>query len=221
MVHALDASLCGHRRRIKIRSNDTDVVVVAISIAGTIPADELWIYGSAKQLRNLPAQYEIATSLGREKSMFHTLSGCDTVSFFSSRGKKTAWDVWNVFPELTGTLQSLTLLPATISKECMAVIERFVVLLYNRTSNLTEVNEARQELFSKKSRSLDSIPPTSASLLQHTKRAVYQGGYVTVVATVPNLIILIVTNTGTCKLKSLGFLTPDREKEATAGEHLA
>lgn len=110
--------------------------------------------------------------------MFHALTGCDTVSFFAVKGKKTAWDVWGVFPGLTSTLLSLTLLPEVISDVCMAVIERFVVLLYDRTSNLTEVNEARQELFSKKSRTLDKIPPTKASLLQHTKHSVYQGGFV-------------------------------------------
>ena len=42
MVHALDASLKGHRR-IKIRTNDTDVVVLAISVANTLPANEMWI----------------------------------------------------------------------------------------------------------------------------------------------------------------------------------
>ena len=62
--------------------------------------DELWkLYGSSKQLRNLPA-HAIATSLGREKVslllMFHAPTGCDTVLFFEGRGKKTAWDVWNV-----------------------------------------------------------------------------------------------------------------------------
>ena len=81
-------------------------------------------------------------------------------------------------PELIPTLLSLTSLPEVISDACMAVIERFVVLLYDRTSNLTEVNEARQELFSKKSRTPDKIPPTKAALQQHTKRSVYQGGFV-------------------------------------------
>ena len=107
MIHAFDASLQGHRR-IKIRSNDTDVVVLAVSIAPVLPLEELWIsFGSSKQLRNLPA-HAIATSLGGEKAcvlpMFHALTRCDTVSFFGGRGKKTAWDVWNVFPELTPVL---------------------------------------------------------------------------------------------------------------------
>ena len=36
MIHALDASLHGHRR-LKIRSNGTDVVVLAISVVPTLP----------------------------------------------------------------------------------------------------------------------------------------------------------------------------------------
>lgn len=181
MIHALDASLNGFRR-IKIQSNDTDVVVLAVSIAPLLPLDELWIsYGSSKQVRNLPA-HAIATSLGREKTcvlpMFHALTGCDTVSFFGGRGKKTAWDAWKVFPELTPTLKALMMLPEDIDDACMGVIERFVVLLYDRTSSLRKVNEVRQELFSRKARSLENIPPTKASLAQHIKRAVFQGGYV-------------------------------------------
>ena len=39
------------------------------------------------------------------------------------------------------------------------------------------MNEARQELFSKKSRAVEKIPPTQAALLQHTKRAAYQAGH--------------------------------------------
>ena len=58
------------------------------------------------------------------------------------------------------------------------MIERFVVLLYDRTSNLTKVNEARQDLFSKKSRTLEKLPPTQEALLQHTNRSVYQGKHI-------------------------------------------
>ena len=93
MVHTLDASLSGHKR-IKIRSNDTDVLVLAISVLNTILVDELWIaYGTGKHLHNLPA-HTIVTSLGQDKSsalrMFHAITGFDTVSFFGGQGKKTA-----------------------------------------------------------------------------------------------------------------------------------
>ena len=104
--------------------------------------------------------------------MFHALTGSDTVSFFRNRGKKSAWYVWNVFPELTPVLCALKASPEIITEESLAVLERLVVLLYDRTSSLLKVNEARQELFCKKSREFDSIPPTKAALEQHIRRAV-------------------------------------------------
>ena len=33
--------------------------------------------------------------------MFHSLTGCDTVSSLVGNGKKMAWTTWNVLPELT------------------------------------------------------------------------------------------------------------------------
>ena len=180
MIHALNASLHGHQR-VKIQSNDTDVVVLAVSIAPTLPLDELWIsFGSSSQVHYLPT-HTIATSLGREKAgvlpMFHALTECDTVSFFSGRGK-TVWDVWNVFPELTPVNKAMVMLPEDIEDTCLDVIERFVILLYDRNSSLSKVNEVKQELFSRKARSLENIPPTQASLRQHVKRAVFQRGFV-------------------------------------------
>ena len=67
MIHVSDASLNGHWR-IKIRTNDTDVLVLAISIASLLPIDELWVsIGSSKNLTYLPA-HTIAASLGRDKA---------------------------------------------------------------------------------------------------------------------------------------------------------
>ena len=40
------------------------------------------------------------------------------------------------------------------------LLQRFTVLLYDKTSNLESVNEARLHLFCKKSRSLENLPPT-------------------------------------------------------------
>ncbi|KAK3735626.1 hypothetical protein QZH41_007395 [Actinostola sp. cb2023] len=100
-------------------------------VANSLTADELWItYSTGKNLHNIPA-HSIAASLGQEKSsalpMFHAITGCDTVSFFGGRGKKTAWDVWKVFPELTSVLNALTASPEDVSEEYMAIIERKIV----------------------------------------------------------------------------------------------
>ena len=57
-------------------------------------------------------------------------------------------------------------------------IERFVILLYDRSSECFEVDKARKDLFTRKGRAIENIPPSSAALIQHTKRAAYQAGCV-------------------------------------------
>ena len=56
----------------------------------------------------------------------------------------------------------------------MSLLERLVLLMYDRTSDIMEVNEARKQLFAHKGRTLENIPPTQAALKQHIKRACYQ-----------------------------------------------
>ncbi|KAG0718626.1 hypothetical protein GWK47_052074 [Chionoecetes opilio] len=66
-------------------------------------------------------------------------------------------------------------MPSDASEESMSLLERFVVLMYDRTSDTMEVNDARKQLFAHKSRALENIPPTQAALQQHIKRASLQG----------------------------------------------
>ena len=142
-----------------IKTVDTDVVVVAVAVAQDLqPEDELWLaFGTGKGFRYLAAN-AIAAGLGPEKSqalpVFHALNGCDTASSFAGHGKKTAWALWIVFPELTN---------AYIPQDVITKIERFVILLYDRNHPMLSVL---------------SIPPTNAALEEHLKRAVYQGGHV-------------------------------------------
>ena len=57
---------------------------------------------------------------------------------------------------------------------CHCCSDLWYYILYNRTSDLTTVNEARKWLFTQKSRNLENIPPTQAALKQNIKRASYQ-----------------------------------------------
>ena len=50
----------------------------------------------------------------------------------------------------------------------------------------TAVNDARKQLFVKKDRQFDAIPPTRAALLEHSKRAVLQAGYIWGQALIPS-----------------------------------
>ena len=51
-----------------------------------------------------------------------------------------------------------------ITTEIILQIERFVMLLYKRTSPIKDVNGARAHLFSIGNHKIDNIPPTAAAL---------------------------------------------------------
>ena len=102
-LHVSDAVNHGYGR--VIRTVDSDVLVLAIAAVQQLSIDELWIaFGSGKSLRYLPA-HEMAGALGPERCIalpfVHAFSGCDMVSSFAGRGKKTVWEIWKVFNEVT------------------------------------------------------------------------------------------------------------------------
>ena len=66
--------------------------------------------------------------------------------------------------------------PEEVTDGDIGEIERFVVLLYSCTSQVTTVNAARKQFFSYGNRKLENIPPSRAALLQHAKRASFQAG---------------------------------------------
>ena len=113
---------------ILIRAVDTDVVVLAVSVTHSLGLQcELWLaFGTGKYFCYLSA-HKITNALGPEKSralpMFHALTGCDTVSSFV--GKKTAWNTWNVLPELADVLLQLSSVPSDIPEDVIPIIERY------------------------------------------------------------------------------------------------
>ena len=102
--------------------------------------------------------------------MFHAFIGCDTVSFFSSVGMKTCWDVWMSNPEFRNVFLKIVTSPEIIS-DIFLEVERFVSLMYDL---YCRVNGTRKHLFTKRGRMLETIPPTQAALKEHTKRAILQ-----------------------------------------------
>ena len=98
--------------------------------------------GQEKKHKILPAHL-FARALGPSKSkclpVFHALTGCDTTSFCAGHGKKTAWTTWDNFPDATSAFVELGSTPSAVSNESLAIIERFVILMYDRTSPLCKV----------------------------------------------------------------------------------
>ena len=180
-LHVQDAVSNGYSK-VMIRTVDSDVLVLAITAFSQLSMDELWIaFATGKSFRYIPA-HVIARVLGPEKCIampfLHAFSGCDTVSLFAGRGKKTVWEVWRMFAEVTPTFCTLASNPnLSAINHHLEVLEHFVILLYDRTSTDVNINDARKQLFSHKGRQMDGLPPTQAALIEHIKRAAYQAGH--------------------------------------------
>ena len=103
ILHAFDGAK--GMKKIKIVTVDTDVVVIALYHFFSLSIEEFWIeFGVGKNRKFYPipqyAEY-IEEEICRGLPFWFCFTGCDTVSMFSHRGKITAWQVWNVLPEVT------------------------------------------------------------------------------------------------------------------------
>ena len=160
----------GHNK-VSIRTVDTDVVVLAIISAQRLNISKLWVaFDAGKSFQFLPT-HEIARALGPDwcvaLPMFHAFTGCDTVSSFGGRGKRTAWDTWKAYKDVTPAFCALAARPTPQTiEEWLGPLEQFVVLLYDRTSSQEHVNEARKQLFTQKGQGIDGLPPTQAAAHQ-------------------------------------------------------
>jgi len=152
MLHAVHDAHAGHSK-ITIRTVDTDVVVLAVALACTLDEeDEVWVsFDMGKAFRFL-AVHEMIRTLGPEKAqalpMFHALTGCDTVSFFAGRGKRTAWEVWTAVPELTQVFIGLTTAPDQVYEDATHTIQTSDQTYEPLWTTLREASEVCRELVS-------------------------------------------------------------------------
>ena len=65
------------RDTIVIRTSDTDVVMLAISLSQQLGAKELWTsFGTGKHVRYI-AIHDIDSTLGPDKCKAHAITGCE------------------------------------------------------------------------------------------------------------------------------------------------
>ena len=69
-------------------------------------------------------------------------SGCDVVSAFRGKGKKSAWQTWDVCDEASDIFAKLSKYPPTVEDCDMKILEKFVVTMYDRSSIATGVDAA-------------------------------------------------------------------------------
>ncbi|XP_061721794.1 uncharacterized protein LOC133528424 isoform X2 [Cydia pomonella] len=179
MLHLADAVLKGHSK-VMLRTVDTDVVVLAISCVPKLEGlEELWVHIGTGRNHQYLACHTISSCLGPERThvlpLFHSFTGCDTTSSFNGRGKKTAFEAWKAYPNVTRGFEALY---RGEYDRADPEIQKFVITMYDRSCPSETVNECRKNLFTKKDRQIDNLPPTEAALKQHTLRAVLQAVYV-------------------------------------------
>eukprot|EP00058_Branchiostoma_floridae_P021206 XP_002606696.1 hypothetical protein BRAFLDRAFT_72537 [Branchiostoma floridae] len=105
-VHARHAVQEGSKV-LMVKASDTDILVIALSVLPLIQQFgllQLWVaFGQGYNLRWFPI-HDLYFSIGMEKSkgilFFHAFTGCDVVSGFRGKGKKSAWQTWNKQPAI-------------------------------------------------------------------------------------------------------------------------
>lgn len=92
--------------------------------------------------------------------------------------KSSAGNLWDTYRQITQNFAKLSCQPSLEDvQDVFSYLERFTVLLCDRTSNSLSANECRRNLFTKEGWLLN-IPTTTAALSKHIMRTSYITGYV-------------------------------------------
>ena len=134
LVHLQDALNSGTTTCF-VCTVDTDVVVIVAGKFHALLTDhsavDVWIaFGTGKNFIHIHIN-EICSALGKDRSMtlpiFHSFTGCDTMSSFLGKGKKSAWEAWKSYPDVTQAFLHVARFPhTTLTMEARAFYCHFV-----------------------------------------------------------------------------------------------
>jgi len=125
---------------------------------------ELYIYAYQSYL-SCPGKTQV--HITSHFSLLHRLRY--NLSIFG-KGKKSAWEAWESYPEVAQAfIYMATQLHTLLTVESLYIrhLEHLSVIVYDKTSCLVSVDEVWKELFCQKNRTMENIPPTQDVLLQH------------------------------------------------------
>eukprot|EP00795_Rhopilema_esculentum_P009830 gene9829-18403_t len=143
-------------KSLMIKANDTDVVVLAISVMTLLKGmglDHLWVaFGQGVKTCWIQIHQLVEVNGGARASgmpFFHASTCCDVVSAFRGKGKRSAWQTWEVSEDASAVFTKLSQSPFDLDERDLSTLERFVVTMYDHSSTSTTVNEARLDLFAR------------------------------------------------------------------------
>lgn len=177
LLHALHAAESGYKS-VVVTAEDTDVLVLCLGMCKKIPCRMYQKCGTKARTRFLDIS-KLSNALGRSvcKALvgMHAFTGCDTISAFAGRGKITALKqlksdkaYQEAFAELGRSWE--------VSEELSDKLQAITCHLYLPSTNTTEVNKLRYQIFCARRGEVDSsqLPPCEDCLSMHILRANYQ-----------------------------------------------
>jgi uncharacterized LabA/DUF88 family protein len=167
VLHAVNSQF----RTVVVSSRDTDVLLLLVSHYERAQCEHLWMMaGTSKRQRYIPV-CDVFNKLPKGSSTtllpFHSLTGCDTTSFFANYTKRSSW---NVFKEHHDLLKNVGI--GELTEDTIQSAETFVCRIYN-VHSADSVDSARHILFSRTGKS-EAMSPTSDALRFHLMRVHYQ-----------------------------------------------
>ena len=129
-----------------IRSPDTDVAIIALSLLDSLPCPVFFMTGKGRKSRMIDL-LKVASSLNVSPQCLvglHTFTGCDSTSSFYGKGKKKCLKLVEEHPEFQHVFTSLGS-SFQVEEEMLSCLEKFVCLLYGQ--DVQSVDEARYKLF--------------------------------------------------------------------------
>ena len=118
---------------VTLRTVDTDVLVLAVAAAARHNDNKIWVYFGVRDRKKVLSVHQMKDAIVDEKAAdlptFHAFTGCDTVSSFKSVGKKTTWQRWKFFNDVTKVFIDLSNGPSEMDPETQQLLERFTILL--------------------------------------------------------------------------------------------
>ena len=170
MLHALENG----QSRVEIRTVDTDVVVLLIGkffdLQAKYPLVDIWVaFGVGKHFQYIHVN-SVCGKLGKDQSESFLLStpfrAVIQLRHFVERARNLLYKHGD--PSLRPLkrflhVQQNPFVAVNYSSPHFKTLERLTVLMYDKRSTFHSVNAARRELFSKKGRTIEKIPPTQVT----------------------------------------------------------
>ena len=145
---------------------DTDLIVLAIAMFDQISPEVLWIaFGTGCNLHYIPVHKVVAAMDPKICATLHVFNAFTPYLHLEEEAKRQPKTHGTFFLKLLQHLKTYYSCKVT-SEAQLYQLWQFVILMYDHTM---EINEARKQLFTQKSRTLENLPPTLAALEQHIK----------------------------------------------------